>query len=1798
MSGEDASLIAAETPSPSSKHFIRSRKEHTTDAISSNDASREVTAIQENPVRYYTPALFSKQIGRYNTATEQKARPRKDTLTGERYFTPHARLPREFDRAKLSKGDTQISGITTQLQESDLLYGQDLQELESPSFSRQVRSSLGESAGIKPLFGEHSDFLSQAKVLKKMEFTPPRPNINRNSLEASRWADSPSVPYQEVPSEETQQIPKLSPSTPPIKAAVMANVALKDLHMHKESIMETPRKRKRLVWNGRQCTICLPGHGPEIMGRPFPMTRDDMSSMLDTWDQLECELADENKFISASQNGDFRDTCNSNIDDLPSEEDSQYNVRLPDSKRWQIYVDWLMEEKLRALGVGAPEGENESKGSRQFSPSTHASALASMRSTPALSNSASEPHSQTISSTTPSSSSYDSQRQPPSRASRTLHVSPSSPGYQSALLLQNNSSLNAVARDFSPTILSQQAPAPNVTAAIVAPLESGHVSVEVDMATNMLPSLEIPINSIDKQSRVIHSQVDQQHGSYESARRPLSIVTSNAVPFATFQPFNQVPFVLQAPSRLPSFTFKPQLGLPPMPLRRTSSGNYTETQSTFPNSLPRHASLGSLNVAAAAFEPQSFVPQSKDFSFSSGYTFRPDAKPFQPIQQTSTQPIFGNIPAAVDQGPTRRLKPAQLGRNTVTTKADDSDLTEDESGRLVPRLDRQKRAFKVAHTDGNEIPLFATRPASPIKDEAINKFDLKDMIGENESSSQPVPDVKSSSPIMESAKDTPQYASVHNSPRLSIKSSEANFPRQETTHAYAGPTEAEQPFRSPTVEKAMAPVDNDLEDLDKGHESYTSAGVADQEIEIEYVLHDPDQSTDELLAIVHESAKNSQASPRSVRRHGRSSSRSVRDRSISWSSNPRSIITHNTNAKRHSRGDINLGPHIPTLIHDHSDQSDVDRIHHGENEPNVKQSLQHAGELNKNDDRLAQTIQTRLQPLQHQIEKLHEAFERGRPVDSNSLTRRLPSAVRESDADDEDDDEAVANSSFLNRSVSRPRGRTFELIRQAISDVLLSRAALPDGSAMREEEYLQSLDNINKRLDKILAKGLDADDVREAVDDALLKSSTAIVHVSRSPNTVLPPQDGFDEKKLLRLAEEELDLLRASIADKEGAVNALERERVTMRERLNAVEDSKFRLVRKLDILEAENVDQGVALEEYRASRAGWRADMDKMENEKQNLRIAVTDLNGQLADSNNLRDNMRDKIDRIHTDMAAAAEQLASQKAIWQRQNAELQKQYAILQNRVEAEMQLRNNLDIEIGRLRPLVSEGEVAKSQLTQMIRAKILMEETVSTLRDEINEKQISNSRVHRELQDARENSRIEVQRAQLMIQASVASVKSEAEASRAGLESKLSIVQTQLANNVALMEAMKTRHEVLIQEEADLRRDTLLKVNEASSTALEAFKKRHEEDVQYLHLQKDRVVEEMKQDQLRSEGFWAQRMNMAEEKSEHLKQHIIHLEDRLIIAKEAATAAVQAAKSATLQPQSSKSLEPERVSPQALRESILTLQEQLEDRQASLERSTIMKSRNDETIKRQTAEISWLRELHVLRSDDLNDLIACLSSEDDFDRIAARDAGIRIQTSMKMYEKQHLLSTDSDELISEQSGNQESSLPQQALSTLTAFASPKAAHLAAAIGNWRARGAPSLPPRQTPRSKSVFIPSITSSAKSSTKSIDDDSSRPTISRNMSNSSTAVKGSRDLSTPLRRAFSSSPSFPFQSLSSENGVMTPPASASSAKTSLSTRTIRNQRDHRHGEKGDGRESEDESFLNDFDHDDDDAEELEPLS
>ncbi|KAF4556916.1 LIM domain-containing protein 2 [Elsinoe fawcettii] len=1896
----------SQSPSLTHKTPVRSKKENKSHAASLVESIPQSAASDPTggpAARYFTPALFPRRIDSLGQTTDRPSLPRgrSDSNSSESYYYtatwntpndpsfqsgPSSRRPhtsgKESGRDKRGALPAGFVFGLDHLVPSRLpqsLFGDSVDGPLSPTVAKQLRASQKLSEQSAGLFGDQQDFLTQARGVP-VEQIPPKTKVATAAMLASRWAPTPDREMHEK--EQTEKADKMesTPQSTPVKSKAQSIESPRPQSIRRgtgETPKDSPRKKKKVLWNGRQCVIYLPSGSPERFGGARPMSLEQVSNLLRGW---QASGHDTNGFdVQHSENPEIeadrgRLRYVEAQDLFTSPTGSRPVVRIANPKAWQDYTNWLMEEKLRALGVGGAdeppvmsrETSNQQQ-SRTFSPSFNASAAGShgfpfsQRSTPGLSNFSTGPHSRTMSIASPLSSGPEPRGHAhrhsvfgmPQAFQQLSGLSPNMRPFSPSQQL----SLNAVARAHSPidrlkgsvSPVPQSAPpldghpfrpSPVGERRFTPPTHMRHQSLAPTFSPRQTPVAVTPqqalagvpedeeegpqeytprapvqpseivvptprghrhniSENLEKEIRDAERMMEQQsafevpkppqHQAFGqfggpgqdsfSFKPPVQMPTPGQFQFGappnvpSFQPqafafqqqapFGQPPFNPQQAAFQPhaqSFNFNPGMAPRAQSFQPGSLANMFQQAPASRPPLPGHTrqkSSGNLDVSAPAFKPQSFgAPSlpSKSFDFSSGFEFKPGAQSFQPPAPAQSAPaqtsIFGevNIPEVVK--PARKSKAVAIIRPISSHKNDNAAaVEEDESGRLIQSTDRQKRAFRAAEDDGDAIPLFAERPASPARADEAGHVIAKQSVDStlpiqgNTDGDEPaeekslddsamdvdgpaLKDVEDDEPLnLDERSSVLGYSTDENKENAPIQSGPAVISGGRVSHArnlsslsaLAKPFEfvpKSQPAQNPPLRMPANGAQSSSEvpvTLDPEKPDFTPARVFSRDVttidgglsnafepeksipsplreatppqlaelsfepsfdEIDAVMRQLNEEDDEPVAESNEAVEVSRLDTDELRPSSPFAMTSQAGPHRSDAPSPGSVKIHPIREGRPSSVS-SLSSEAPLDLPSPMDA--ISPTMQGPRNRNLGPSSEWSEDFSSGagdrirqrsgffDDRVDEVIgkalQEHLQPLKEQMDTLRRSLSEARPVTASSQPRRVPSSGLDSDADDEDD---IADSKFLPRPLSSRGGRKYDMMKAAVAEALTQRPASPIKDS--HADLLHGFEMVNSRLDTLLVKGFDIQDVREAVEEAMQKQSTSLVHVPRQDSSDTESEveiyrrENFDTKKLLRLAEEELDLLRASISDKDGRLELLERERRDLRDRAENGEELADRYRRKASDLEAESTTLHSTLEEYRALRLKLKHDQEDAEAENRHLRASLADLEGQVADGRKVRDNMREKLDRIQTDMAGAAEQIANQKVGWQRQNEELQKRCAVYQSRLDAESQLRLGLENEVARLRMIASEGESAKGQLEQSARTNAMLEETIQALRDEVNEVQTSNSRVHRELQDARENSRLEVQRAQLMMQAGIETANTQADATRAGLESKLSITHNELDNLKALMEAMKSRHEILLQEEADLRRDTLLKVNEASNSALENLRARHEEDIHFIRNQHERQLSDARQDKDRSEHFWNERLTMSEERHSHLRERITHLEERLSIAKSAASAAALAAQQAARPSTSTISREPERISPQALRESILVLQEQLQDRESQIEQLTSTLNTTQSTLpaklKEKDIEINWLRELLAVRADDLKELISTLDDAN-FNRDAARDAAIRIQTQMQIEiqeKERHIKAGDS--------------LPAQALAGLTNFASPKAVQLAAAFGSWRARGAPSGP---TPRS---------------------------------------------------------------------------------------------------------------------------------
>ncbi|MCJ1243643.1 hypothetical protein MMC30_000840 [Trapelia coarctata] len=278
--------------------------------------------------------------------------------------------------------------------------------------------------------------------------------------------------------------------------------------------------------------------------------------------------------------------------------------------------------------------------------------------------------------------------------------------------------------------------------------------------------------------------------------------------------------------------------------------------------------------------------------------------------------------------------------------------------------------------------------------------------------------------------------------------------------------------------------------------------------------------------------------------------------------------------------------------------------------------------------------------------------------------------------------------------------------------------------------------------------------------------------------------------------------------------------------------------------------------------------------------------------------------------------------------------------------------------------------------------------------------------------------------------------------------------------------VRSRYEVMLEEASESRDNALREAAEAREAALQDHYRFHERTMEEMKGMHDRAMVAAREDRDRAlkmvfedrqavENNLKARLELEVDKAAHYQDRVTHLEEKLEITKAAAQAAAQAAQSARASPTptalaatvvSRGSDVGGKISPQALRESILVLQEQLHERESQIERLQQELADVDKEaptkIKERDIEISWLRELLGVRIDDLQDIITTLS-QPTYNREAVKDAAIRLKANLQMEQQ------EKERAIA--GGQSFPSLASITNLTVSPRALPFAA--AAALGNW-------------------------------------------------------------------------------------------------------------------------------------------------
>jgi hypothetical protein len=792
-------------------------------------------------------------------------------------------------------------------------------------------------------------------------------------------------------------------------------------------------------------------------------------------------------------------------------------------------------------------------------------------------------------------------------------------------------------------------------------------------------------------------------------------------------------------------------------------------------------------------------------------------------------------------------------------------------------------------------------------------------------------------------------------------------------------------------------------------------------------------------------------------------------------------------------------------------------------------------------------LAARLSPLERTLDSINHAL--------SGLSRRTPSSrrerrsisgdIRESDADDEDDEVPHAL-----RSMSPRRDRRMEQIRAAVLDAFAAqrrnqpKEASPPPAAVNVDNslVLKALEDMKEQFSQSLQPAIRSEDFKSIVEDVVerrvpppqpatdkdeqlnelrtrvaeleqrlhaeetkmeaevsarraaenrvaeidreLQSAATRIEVEMMNKSALnqriadledrvhhaesqaegelngrrAAEDRLSEvQRLLRISSEEETRLRELVDEKDQKIKSVESLHSKSAMRLTLLEasqanahQSQSETQNRINSLEAE-------AREARKEALHWRSEVDRIVaiiqrrdedlsqalDENKALHKLIDTLGTQLQENERVRDTWRSKFISMQEEMAQATKAIAEENARRAKKEQTLLARQEVLEARLQAEARTRERIETELERLEMGERQGMRAVAECKRL-------EGVLAEMRTENHKLHQSALRYQAEFQEARESGAREVQRTRDAMQAEVENANHQVNVVREELEDQMSRLRAQLDQVKLDADTAKARHDMLLEE-----------AQNSKQAELEEVTRKHQNEIEDLQARYERQLTSTTEDAQRAEQNLLERLSISTSKSEYLQDKVAHLEEKLEIAKEAARAAAQAAKSvassdATVvtqpRPAAARQLDlPEKISPQALRESIMVLQEQLQEREQRIEELELKLSKTDpdaETkISKRDDEIIWLRELLAVRHSDLQDIISALGRED-YDKHAVKDAAIRLKANLQMEEQERERAMNGGSAIS---------LPNIA-ATIRDAATPRVAQavgpLAAAWGNWR------------------------------------------------------------------------------------------------------------------------------------------------
>lgn len=495
-------------------------------------------------------------------------------------------------------------------------------------------------------------------------------------------------------------------------------------------------------------------------------------------------------------------------------------------------------------------------------------------------------------------------------------------------------------------------------------------------------------------------------------------------------------------------------------------------------------------------------------------------------------------------------------------------------------------------------------------------------------------------------------------------------------------------------------------------------------------------------------------------------------------------------------------------------------------------------------------------------------------------------------------------------------------------------------------------------------------------------------------------------------------------------------------------------------------------LDEYRDYKEQLKDELETERGRTDGLARALHDARRQHKDQTESRDVLRVQLSQVQDRISTVMQDVRHNEAEWRKQEHDLVTKNRLLQAALDHETNRRARMELDAEKLNKEHRESLTYRSKHDSAQQEVSRLASIIVGLQDENKKHQDSGYQVQRELKFLQERHDDIITSKSARLQDEIDASKAAFENYRHDADARIARLQGQLNSAAVELQESKAKHDANMHRMLENHNNTIVQGERKHAVELEQRLAVHEDRLIDLRQQHQRDLANAAEDHKALEHRYTEKLHLRDDKVHHLEDKIKDLEERLEISNQAARAAVAAAAKGINLPTPAASVVaspphrasigsasmsftrgsdlPEKISPQALRETIMVLQDQLQHRESKLDKLEAELTANDKEapakLKERDTEITMLRELLDVRIDDLQELIATLDKPE-YSRAAVKDAAIRLRTQIKMEQQLKERAINS--------ANAVNTLPTTVASGLVNLTqSPRAMVAAAAWGNWR------------------------------------------------------------------------------------------------------------------------------------------------